>query len=247
LNRTAYGTFCSGCFLPEKEYDDIKGLARSLLHQQVGILGSARSQKSRKTGTASIGGPSDTEFQDEWDLFICHASEDKDSCARPLAEALRARGLRVWYDEFALKVGDSLRRSIDRGLSRSRFGVVVLSHAFFQKNWPQYELDGLAQRETEGPKVILPVWHRINEPEVRKYSPSLAGRVAALATDGMNSVVEKLLDAVGVPLQSEGTLTKGSEEQMTMQVLGAVFSRDYNGFILIVEFRRASRESGQLT
>ena len=94
-----------------------------------------------------------------WDVFICHASEDKDSFVRDLACRLQARGMAVWYDEFSLSVGDSLRRSIDQGLSMSRFGLVVLSKAFFQKEWPQRELDGLTQREVEGEKVILPVWH----------------------------------------------------------------------------------------
>ena len=69
----------------------------------------------------------------EWDVFISHASEDKEGFVRPLAKSLRQRGLRVWYDEFTLKVGDSLRRSIDRGLARSRYGVVVISPNFLRK------------------------------------------------------------------------------------------------------------------
>ena len=93
-----------------------------------------------------------------YDLFICHASEDKDSFVRPLAEPLRQRHVEVWYDEFSLQLGDSIRRSLDKGLSQSRFGAVVLSNLFFQKHWPQYELDGLAERETKGnDKVILPI------------------------------------------------------------------------------------------
>jgi len=69
------------------------------------------------------------------DVFICHASEDKDAIARPLAEALRERGHVVWFDEFELEIGDSLRQEIDRGLARSRFGVVILSPSFFEKKW----------------------------------------------------------------------------------------------------------------
>jgi hypothetical protein len=112
------------------------------------------------------------------DVFICHATEDKDDVVRPLAEALRSAGFDVWYDEFQLRVGDSLRRSIDKGLANSRFGIVVLSPSFFAKNWPQYELDGLVQREMEGSKVILPIWHKISKAEVISYSPSLADKVA---------------------------------------------------------------------
>src|SRR5205823_5536445 len=72
-----------------------------------------------------------------YDVFICHASEDKHDVARPLAEALTARGARVWLDELEMKVGDSLRLKIDDGLRLSRFGVVVLSPSFFDKRWTQ--------------------------------------------------------------------------------------------------------------
>lgn len=70
----------------------------------------------------------------EWDLFISHASEDKEKIARPLAEALRKEGFKVWYDEFTLKIGDSLRRSIDYGLANSRYGLVILSPNFLRNN-----------------------------------------------------------------------------------------------------------------
>jgi len=85
--------------------------------------------------------------QPNYDAFISHASEDKDDLARPLAEFLKKAGFSIWYDEFQLRVGDSLRRSIDKGLANSRFGIVVLSPNFFAKNWPQYELDGLVAKE----------------------------------------------------------------------------------------------------
>ena len=80
-----------------------------------------------------------------YDLFICHASEDKDDFVRPLAENLRANHLDVWYDEFSLIPGRSIRQAIDLGLAKSRFGIVVLSTNFFNKEWPQWELDGLVQ------------------------------------------------------------------------------------------------------
>src|SRR5882672_1348951 len=102
-----------------------------------------------------------------YDLFICHASEDKETFVRPLAEALRAQHVEVWYDEFSLKLGDSIRQAIDKGLRQSRFGVVVLSQAFFAKQWPQYELDGLTERQMQGRDiVILPVWHNVTHDDV---------------------------------------------------------------------------------
>ena len=111
-----------------------------------------------------------------------------------LAEALRAKGLRVWY-EFRIEDGDSLRRSIDRGLAHSRFGVVILSGYFFQKHWPQQELNGLVTREDAG-KVILPVWHGVGFAEVRNYSPMLADRKAAHSKDGLTRVVDMIVEVV---------------------------------------------------
>jgi hypothetical protein len=125
------------------------------------------------TGPRSASSPASSEVN--YDVFVSHASEDKDEVARPLAHLLVERGVNVWYDDFTLAVGDSLRRSIDRGLALSRFGVIVLSPDFFRKEWPQAELDGLVakQRATDG-KVILPIWHRLTKEDVLAASPTLA-------------------------------------------------------------------------
>jgi hypothetical protein len=133
----------------------------------------------------------------EWDAFISHASEDKEDFVRPLADSLHNGGLRVWYDDFTLEVGDSLRRSIDRGLAKSRYGIVVISPNFLKKEWPQRELDGLAAREVNGAKVILPVWHKINADGVRSYSPTLADRRAVSSSVGIDEVTKQLLRAMG--------------------------------------------------
>jgi hypothetical protein len=137
-----------------------------------------------------------SDVDEEWDVFISHASEDKDEIARPLAEALRANRLRVWYDEFSLKLGDSLRQSIDKGLGRSRFGVVILSPRFFEKHWPQQELNGLVTREVNAKKVILPVWHGVTFDDVRRYSVTLADRFAVQTSKGFAVVVETILTAI---------------------------------------------------
>ncbi len=114
----------------------------------------------------------------EYDVFISHASEDKDALVRPLANALKAEGLVVWYDEFELRLGDSLRRKIDGGLAKSRVGLVVLSEAFIAKGWTNYELDGIVTRSVDGDQVLLPIWHNISKDTVVEYSPSLADKVA---------------------------------------------------------------------
>mgnify|MGYP005817212659 CR=1 FL=1 len=138
--------------------------------------------------TASPKGRSDKVLQADYDIFISHASEDKDNFVRPLAEALAAEGIKVWYDEFALKVGDSLRRSIDQGLLKSKYGTVVLSSSFFSKNWTQYELDAMVAKEMEGHKMILPIWHKVSKTEVLNFSPALADKVAL--NSSLNSIEE---------------------------------------------------------
>jgi hypothetical protein len=131
------------------------------------------------------------------DVFISHASEDKDTFVRPFAEELKNRGLRVWYDEYELKVGDSLRREIDRGLSSCRFGIVVLSHSFFSKEWPQRELDGLSAREAaQGNKLILPVWHGVSSDDVRRFSPILADKVGLPTSHGVQFVADKIIEVI---------------------------------------------------
>jgi len=123
--------------------------------------------------------PPDVEnYVREYDVFISHASEDKDEIVRPLAQALVNEGLKVWYDEFELKIGDSLRQKIDRGLSNSRIGLVVLSPSFMSKGWTNYELDGIVTRTLTGEQILLPIWHKVSKQEVMEFSPSLADKVA---------------------------------------------------------------------
>lgn len=128
-----------------------------------------------------------------WDVFISHAGEDKISVARPLAAQLENFGLRVWLDETQLRVGDSLREKIDEGLAQSRFGVVVLSPAFFSKRWPQRELAGLFARGSAGTEVILPVWHNVSASDVAAASPMLADVVAVPTIWGIDQVAEAIL------------------------------------------------------
>jgi hypothetical protein len=134
----------------------------------------------------------------EYDVFICHAGEDKDALVRPLAHALRARDVEVWYDEFVLSIGDSLRRKIDKGLVACRFGVVVLSPSFFGKGWPNHELDGLVTREVAGGRqLILPVWHNVTKDDVIGYSPSLADKLARSTADvTIDELAEEIANVV---------------------------------------------------
>jgi hypothetical protein len=138
-----------------------------------------------------------SEAVQSFDLFLSHAGEDKNAIARPLYAALAAEGVSVWFDEAVLRMGDSLRRKIDEGLARCRYGVVILSPRFLSKQWPQRELDGFVARETaSGEKAILPIWHELDRDTLLRYSPPLADRLAGRSEDGIASLVKMILEVL---------------------------------------------------
>lgn len=153
-----------------------------------GFLPTARSIQDTPASQVSIRDDPDEPEKDllggqTWDVFISHATEDKDSVARPLRNALTRAGVTVWLDETQVRIGHSLRRKIDEGIRSSRFGVVILSKAFFSKGWTNHELDGLVTRTLAGEQSLLPIWHDLTAENVRAYSPSLADKVAMSTAD----------------------------------------------------------------
>lgn len=122
-------------------------------------------------------------IDERYDFFISHAWEDKEEVAKPLADALIDRGAKVWLDKYQMKVGDSLRKSIDDGLVNSRYGIIILSEIYFKKFWTGQELNGLFAKQEDGEKVILPVWHNVSKDKVKLYSPILADMVALKTAD----------------------------------------------------------------
>jgi hypothetical protein len=168
--------------------DMISSLGLPVKHAEV--LTTRPSVNISKAGNKGLRSPK------KWDVFISHASEDKVDLVRPLADALVARGLKVWYDEFSLKLGDSLRGSIDFGLANSRYGVVVLSKDFFAKHWPVEELNGLKSKEVGGRKVILPIWHRVTFDQIVAVSPTLADKLAITSDVGIEKITDEIVAAL---------------------------------------------------
>lgn len=125
---------------------------------------------------------------EEYDVFVSHAWEDKKEFVDELVSEMRKLGLKVWYDTDKLKWGDSMREKIDKGLSKSRYGIVVLSPEYIRedKYWTKAELNGLFQKETINGKTILPIWHNLTKQQVTEYSPLIADR-KALTTALMTS------------------------------------------------------------
>ncbi len=132
-----------------------------------------------------------------YDFFISHASEDKDAVARPIAKKLSNQGFRVWFDEVELVIGDSLTKQINAGLSKSKFGIIVLSEAFLSKQWPQMELAGLIARmgRQEG-RIILPIWHGVSVDQIVDQLPIVADLVAISTDSGIDNVTTKLVESI---------------------------------------------------
>lgn len=201
----------------ENKVDVFKRLAEKIEHEPANILWEIVPRKTIHRDKETV---IERTKSMKWDVFICHASEDKEGLVRPLANLLISYGLKVWYDEFTLTVGDGLRRSIDKGLANSRYGIVVMSPNFLRKEWPQKELDGLASLEVDGRKVILPVWHEIEVDEVRRYSPTLADRVATSSKKGLEQVVADLLGAMELGIEKQNIAgTKGKSTVHTQENL----------------------------
>jgi hypothetical protein len=172
----------------QKEREKAKKEQKEMLTLQQQITREMEKQKMQSLQSFNVLKPQPI-IHTTYDVFVSHASEDKDDFVRDFVKCLQQNGLQVWYDEFALRVGYSLRRSIDNGLKNSRYGIVVLSEAFFNKEWPQRELDGLFAREVNGEKVILPIWHKISKNEVMKFSPIIADM---LALNTSNFTIEEI-------------------------------------------------------
>lgn len=141
--------------------------------------------------------PTKSEGGQAYDVFISHASEDKEEIVKSLAAKLIEQDLDVWYDELTLRIGDSLRQKIDQGLANSKVGLVVLSPSFISKGWTNYELDGIVTRAVSGEQILLPIWHNVTKQQVMDFSPSLADKVArSTATNTVEEIALEIAELI---------------------------------------------------
>lgn len=154
----------------------------------------------------------------EYDAFISHAVEDKIPIANELCAKLEQAGLKIWYSGKELGVGDSIEKTIEKGLNRSRYGIVVFSPTYLAKNWTIREFYTLLAKEIKEQKVILPVLYNITLDELKNKDLLMADRFAVNSDRGIDFVVERLVREI--------RKTKSAEPKM------AWFSRIW--FILIL-------------
>ena len=137
-----------------------------------------------------------------YDVFISHASEDKQDFVDPLVKKLQDSGIVVWYDTLEMQWGKSLREQIDNGIKRSKFAIIILSKNFFAKKWPQRELDGILAKESITGSTPLPIWHNITQEELYELSPTLSG-VFAYSSDKYS--IDEICNAFELILEKENT------------------------------------------
>ena len=142
----------------------------------------------------------------EYDAFISHAVEDKIPIANELCAKLERAGLRVWYSGKELGIGDSIEKTIEKGLHRSRYGIVIFSPTYLAKNWTIREFYTLLAKEIKEHKVILPVLYNVTLDELKNKDLLMADRFAVNADRGIDFVVDKLVQEIKKPKVSERKL-----------------------------------------
>lgn len=135
----------------------------------------------------------DAGIEPRHDVFISYAPEDRLDAARPLAYALRQKGLNVWYDEFELEFDDSLLIKIDKGFVDSRLGVVIVSREFIKRRWTDQQLAAILTSPVSGEQILLPIWHNISQKEVIDYSLVFADKVSrSTALDTIENIANEI-------------------------------------------------------
>jgi hypothetical protein len=116
-----------------------------------------------------------------YQVFLSHASEDKNAVALPLHDALTRANLRVWLDREELKLGHSIPGTISDGLRDSQYVVVILSRAFFAKEWPRRELEASIDK-------LLPVLYGVTPEQVKAEMP-MVGALESVSWDLGEAIV----------------------------------------------------------
>ena len=132
------------------------------------------------------------------DLFLCHAWDDRGGAAKELHDMLVSRGVSVWFSEKDVALGTPLLREIDKGLAKSRVGIVLVTAAFLRRIQGQSiadkELSVLLSRDQ-----LIPIVHGITYEDLRDVSPMLASRSGLSTGENiMADIAAKLAELVAI-------------------------------------------------
>jgi hypothetical protein len=144
------------------------------------------------------------------DIFLCHAWDDRRGAATELHDLLEAEGVSVWFSEKDIVLGQPFMREIDRGLAKSRTGLVLVTPALLKRvdrrGVSDKELSELLARD-----LLIPVVHETTYDELRKVSPLLASRNGLnTADDSMADIATKIAELVAVEDDLTAPLTSAN-------------------------------------
>jgi uncharacterized protein YfkK (UPF0435 family) len=130
------------------------------------------------------------------DIFLCHAWDDRQGAAKELHDLLKSRGVSVWFSEKDVALGTGLLREIDKGLARSRVGIVLVTPALLRR----LSQEGIADKELSvllARDLLVPIVHNTTYEALRDVSPMLGSRSGlSTAEDTMSNVAAKLAELV---------------------------------------------------
>jgi hypothetical protein len=133
------------------------------------------------------------------DVFLCHAWDDRGGAAKELNDLLESRGVKVWFSEKDVGLGTPLLREIDRGLAKSRVGIVLVTPALLQR----LKGEGIADKELSAllaREQLVPIVHGTTYEALREVSPLLGSRTGLSTAEGsMANVAAKLAELVALP------------------------------------------------
>ena len=132
------------------------------------------------------------------DVFLCHAWGDRKEAAKELNDLLVASGVKVWFSEKDLALGVPMMRAIDKGLAKSRIGLVLVTPAMLERLPKESVADKELSALLAGNQLI-PIMHNATYDDLRNVSPLLASRSGLdTAEDSMAVVAEKIAELVNI-------------------------------------------------
>ena len=156
-----------------------------------------------------------------WDVFISHASEDKEYIVEPLVRVLEQNGISCWYDKRNIGWGDSLIDSISDGLNKSEYVLVVLSQTFVAKGWTNAELNSMLSTEISSEdKKVLPLIVAGEEYILNKF-PLLKDKKYLVWNGHSKHIVDELKKVLGRESDSllESELSKIRQKLFTSHTI----------------------------
>lgn len=131
----------------------------------------------------------------EYDVFISHAIEDKIAIANELSEKLKEAGLNVWFSGSEFRFGDNLKTSIQKGLKKSRFGVILITKNFILKGSELKEIYPFLLERNEDEQILLPVFHGLKKNEINNVL-SLGNAEGISTEEGLLVILKKIISKV---------------------------------------------------